>query len=329
MSVYTKTATAGTSGTILNQTTTGADVIKGLNDVANGAQSQNITIQDINLSFGGTATNSGNGLYLAQQGAGGPSFQLFNLKNVVANNCQGSGKYGFNIESIITSTLNTCMAVSCANGFYLNGASGGAYNSVSTSTTLLNCYSNLAANGVKGYYILDCTYVNLIGCAADYSANSAGPAYFIDGSNSVSLTSCACELDGTHTLTNMFEFTNGSAQCSMISCYGFQGKTGNYVYATGSTPGLTIVGFQVNSNVSGTTGLKIDSGSDVTVINSDFSGANTPLTNAGTYSNLSATGIIQAAGYKSSDGTAGLTQASTTTLGKSITVKNGLITAFA
>lgn len=34
-------------------------------------------------------------------------------------------------------------------------------------------------------------------------------------------------------------------------------------------------------------------------------------------------------GYLSSDGTAGLTQGSTTTLGKSITVKNGLITAFA
>jgi len=41
------------------------------------------------------------------------------------------------------------------------------------------------------------------------------------------------------------------------------------------------------------------------------------------------TGTVQAAGYLSSDGTTGLTQASTTTAGKSITVKNGLIVAFA
>jgi len=40
-------------------------------------------------------------------------------------------------------------------------------------------------------------------------------------------------------------------------------------------------------------------------------------------------GTVQSTGYLSSDGTAGLTQASTTTLGKSITVKNGLIVAFA
>lgn len=43
----------------------------------------------------------------------------------------------------------------------------------------------------------------------------------------------------------------------------------------------------------------------------------------------SVSGVIQAGGYKSSDGTAGLTQASTATSGKSITVKNGLIVAFA
>lgn len=40
-------------------------------------------------------------------------------------------------------------------------------------------------------------------------------------------------------------------------------------------------------------------------------------------------GTVQASGYLSSDGTTGLTQASTTTLGKSITLKNGLVVAFA
>lgn len=48
-------------------------------------------------------------------------------------------------------------------------------------------------------------------------------------------------------------------------------------------------------------------------------------------SNQNATfaGTVQAAGYLSSDGTAGMTLASTAVLGKSITIKNGLIVAFA
>lgn len=52
-----------------------------------------------------------------------------------------------------------------------------------------------------------------------------------------------------------------------------------------------------------------------------ISNAATPL--------LTAPGTLQTGGYLSSDGTTGLTQASTTTLGKSITLKNGLVVAFA
>lgn len=45
--------------------------------------------------------------------------------------------------------------------------------------------------------------------------------------------------------------------------------------------------------------------------------------------NATFAGTVQAIGYLSSDGTAGMTLASTTTLGKSITIKNGLVVAFA
>lgn len=323
----------GTNGTIITQTTTGVDCIKGLNDVANGAQALNNTIKNLSLVWGtGTATNSGNGIYLAQQGAGGPSFQQWAIENVTSSGFQGSGKYGFNFESLITSTVTTCMAVSCANGFYLNGQAGGAFNSVNTSVSFISCYAN--GNLLLGYNIQDTTYSALYSCACDYNANTASTGYQVGGSVGISFYNCGVELDGTHTLTNMWKIggdtaSNGSAQIGLYNCYGFQPKTAVCVYVTGSTLGVTVIGFQVNSNVSGTTGLKIDSGSQVTVLNSDFTGANTPLTNAGTYSNLSdSSGVIQSA-YKSSDGTTGLTQASTAVLGKSITVKNGLVVAFA
>lgn len=278
---------SGTNGSVIQQTTTGVDVIKGLNDAANGAQALNITIKDLCLDFGGTATNSGNGIYLAQQSAGGPSFQGFNLENVSATDCQGSGKYGFNFESIIVSTIDTCVANSCANGFYLNGQSGGAFNSVCTSVTLTNCYANMATNGVIGYNCQDNTYISFVGCACDIGANTTGQGYLVGGSASVGFYACGCELDGTHSLTDMWEIgadssSNGSSQIGIYNCYGFQAKSTIDVYVTGVSTGVTIVGFQDNSAVSGSTGLKIDAGSQVTQIDCDFSGAATQYTFATT-----------------------------------------------
>lgn len=276
---------SSTGGTIVKQVTTGADCIKGLNDVANGAQSINNQIFDLCLIFGGaTLTNSGNGIYLAQQAAGGPSFQQWNFRNVQAVNFQGSGKYGFNFESMITSTVDTCQALVCANGFYLNGAVSGAYSSVSTSVTFLNCYANMAANGVNGYRITDNTYISFIGCACDIGANMTGSGYLVEGSAAVSFHGCGCELNGTATLSNMWKFAadasaNPSSQIGLYNCYGFQAKTTVLLYATGSSTGITIIGFQENSTVSGSTSLKTDAGSQVSELDCSFTSAKS---NAGT-----------------------------------------------
>lgn len=326
---------SATNGSILTQTTTGVDCIKALNDVANGAQALNNCIRNIALVWGtATLTNSGNGLYLAQQAGGGPSFQQWTIENVTASNFQGSGKYGFNIESIITSSVITCQAVSCANGFYLNGSVGGNYGSVSTSVTFLNCYANMGTNGVNGYNCLDNTYVSYVGCACDIGANSAGSAYLVQGSNCVTFTGCGTELNGTATLVTMWKVTNdsganGSSQVGIYNCYGFMSKSTIDVYVTGNSTGVVVIGFQDNSSVSGSTGLQVSSGSQAVEMASSWGAVATPRVIAGTFSNLAdASGIIQSA-YKSSDGTTGLTQVSTITTGKSITVKNGLITAFA
>lgn len=332
-------AGAGSSsvnGTVLKQYTTAADVIAGLNDVANGAQSLNCAIQDICLLWGtATLTNSGNGLYLKQQGAGGPSYQQWNLRNVTASNFQGTGKYGFNIESMIVSTIDTCMAVACANGFFLNGAAGGAYNSVSTSVTFLNCYANMSANGVVGYNILDNTYISFVGCACDIGANSAGPAYLIDGSNCVSFQGCGSELNGVATLTNMFK-VNASTQIGFYNCYAFQSKTCIDIYVTGTSTGITVVGFQDNSSVSGSTGLKVDAGSAVTEIDNGWGAVATPRNinatgfdlivsdSAGntTLATIGATGSI---GYVTGSGGA-VTQATSRTTGVTLNKISGAIT---
>lgn len=258
-----------TNGAILKQYTTGADVIKGLNDAANSAQALNIGIKNLALVWGtGTATNSGNGLYLAQQATGGPSFQQFIIENVVASGFGGSGKYGFNFESLITSKVDTCMSVICANGFFLNGGAFGAWSSVNTSVTMLNCYAN--GNTGTGYNIDHSTYTSLNSCAAD----SNGTGYLLNSANSISLVSCGAEYGNPDGASpgDAFKIAGSSASIGLYDCYSFQ----NYHYSlwvTGSSVSVVAIGFQENSPVSATNSFKIDSGSVVTLIDPTYTTA--------------------------------------------------------
>ncbi len=271
----------GTTGTIIEQTTTGVDVIKALNDGANNAQSVGITVRNLCVAWGtGTLTNSGNGIYFAQQSASGPAFYQCTIVNVRANNFQGSGKYGFNFESLIVSTLTDCHAFSCYGGYFLNGAVGSEYGSVSTSISFINCYAN--APTTYGYRLIDATYISLQSCAVDIETNIAGNAYSVEGCNSVAFNACGFELDGTHTLTNGWKImanasSTASLQIGLYNCYGFQSKTCVEIYVTGSSSGVTIIGYQSNSSISGSTGLKADSGCTVTDISCAFdTGTATP-----------------------------------------------------
>src|SRR3569623_1756330 len=280
-----------TGGTILQQTTTGVDVIQGQNDSASATgQTLNCSFINFAVQWGtATLTNSGNGIYFKQGTAGSPSFQQIYFENVLASNLQGSGKYGFNFESMIVSTLNTCQAVDCANGFFWNGsANAGNYNSVSTSVTINNCYANMATNGVNGFRIIDATYMTLTGCAVDYGvANSTGVAYLVEGSNGISFVSCGCELDSTVTLAAGWKFagdsgSNPTSETAMYNCYGFQTKSTKEVWATGSSTGITIIGYQSNSSVSGATGLTVDAAAQVTEIDCSFASAATAYSINGT-----------------------------------------------
>lgn len=290
-----------TGGSILQQTTTGVDVIQGLNDSASATgQTLNLNFINFAVQWGTvTLTNSGNGIYFKQGTAGSLSFQQMYMENILASNFGGSGKYGFNFESMIVSTLNTCQAVDCANGFFWNGsANAGNYNSVSTSVTVMSCYANMGANAVNGYRINDATYMTFIGCACDYSgSNGTGSSYLVEGSNGISFVSCGTELDGTVTLTSGWKFaadsgSNPSSQCAMYNCYMFQSKSTKEVWATGASTGISIQGFQTNSSVSGSTGLTVDAAAQVTEIDCLFTPAG-----SGTQYAINATGVWYKPGH--------------------------------
>ncbi len=250
------------SGSILTQTTTGVDVIKCLNDVAYGAKSENNTIKNLTLSFTGTATNSGNGLYLAQVSAGGPIFKRWNVENVFVADCQGSGKYGFNLEGMEASTFSRCKTSLCANGYYINGSGQGNFTTGTNSTTFLNCYAYMGANGVNGFRMVEATYCSLQACGTLWTADSAGAAYLLECCNSITFTSCGFELDGTHTLAVGYKVTvnslsYGSGQITIIGGYSYQSKSTKEVWITGGCNAV-VTSFQSNSSLAGSVGLTLD-----------------------------------------------------------------------
>jgi hypothetical protein len=281
-------AGAGAGKAIIKQMTTGVDVIKGLNNTTGSVQLLNVTIRDLTLSFGGTTTNSGNGIYLAQVAADGPSFQQMNFKNLILDNFGATGKYGFNAESLIVSSLENVMARSCANGFYLNGGAFGNYDSINTSVTFNNCYAN-GTNTVLGFNIYRSQYISFNACAADGNTTAA---YNINDCSGISFNGCGVEW-ATGASASAYKFT-AAVQCTINGGYIYQGTgtTTNAVYLTSTSTGITATGlayYQDGGTL--TNGFLVDAGSSVTNINCSFSGGT--VTNQ---TNINATGVYKTPG---------------------------------
>lgn len=284
---------AGGFGAELQQTTTGVACISGLNDGANGAQSLNCGFVNIAFSWGtGTLTNSGNGIELLNQSAGGPAFQGFYFQGVTWGSFLGSGKAGLKCENLIVSTLIGCIANSCATGIWLDGTDPGTgnFNSVGTSVTFNNCFVIMGSTScVAGYLVNDSTYIGFYGCACDIQANITGTAYLVQGCNSISFNACGCESDGTHTISNKWSITsdsgsNNSAAIGLYNCFALQPKSAICVLVTGASVLVTIIGFFISTPLAGSTGLKIDAAAQATETDCNFStsGIATPYTFATT-----------------------------------------------
>lgn len=260
-----------TRGTTIKQYTTGVDIIQGLNDASDEMQTLNCGIERMTLLFGGTSTNSGNGVYLKQGEADGPSFQQFHMKDVIIQDCKGSGKYGFNAESIIVAYLDNVLVQDGSGGFFLNGgANSSDWSSVNTSTTLRNCYSN--GNSGIGYHIKMATYVHLDNTACD-AEDGTEDGYFIDQCASVVLTAPGFENGNTYS-GYMFHIANVN-QFVVDGGFGF-GNTNILMNVTGSKGVINAFRNETDDS-SATVGLLVGSGSEVWDMGSDWSGADTPV----------------------------------------------------
>lgn len=273
----------------------------------------------INTSSAGSGTHTlfkrGKGIFMA-----GVSLNYLTFENVEVQNMPG---IGFHLQGIIASSMTKCIATTNGIiGFYLDGS-----NSFCTSVTMTSCYGNEngSTNGQnEGVRIKQATYMTLNGGAADGSTIQKIGYHFYDVTG-LSANGCGAEVN----TTNGFKIDSGVIYgTSGVMLNGCDVTTGSLTYAyyvTGISVGV-VLSACVDQTTS-TNSLKIDSGCTVTVIAPTFAGS---TSSAGTLTYVDNAGYIQpGVGYKSADGTTGLTQGSTTTLGKSITVKNGLITAFA
>lgn len=250
-------------GATISQTTTGVDVLKA--STSGGVKSENMVIENLKLTFAGTATNSGNGLYISQPTASSPLYSMWQIRNVLVTNCQGTGKYAFNIEGMTASKLSGCFAYLCANGFYFNGGASGNFTSVCNTVTVENCYAYMGANGINGFRLTEGNIVSHVACGVYYNAISAGTAYLVECGNSISFMSCGFEVNGTATLAAGFKITvnsltYGSNQCKITAGYSYQSKSTKEVWITGGGSNAIVEGYKSNGTVSGSTGLTVDGG---------------------------------------------------------------------
>lgn len=257
------------AGATLTQSTTGIDVIQGLNDVSNTAQAMRNRIEGIRFTFSGTATNSGNGIYLKQQATGSPAFYQWVFRDLEFSNFQGSGKSGINLEGVQASRFDSIAMKDCANGFRLNGgANSTAYSSVNTGLTFDNCFVTFGANAVNGFRINDSGNLKFSACKVGYTANSAGTAFSVEGCSAIEFSSCNFDISASATLTAGFKITenaggNGSHQISIISSSCYLSKSTKEVWVTTSSD-LVLKAFRSDSSVSGSVGLTIDGNGWVT-----------------------------------------------------------------
>lgn len=266
------------AGATLAQSTTAIDVVKCLNDVTySAAKSVGNSIENVKLSFTGTATNSGNGVYLAQQAVSGAIYEQWSFKNVTVINCQGSGKYAFNVEGIQEATFERCTAKDCSNGFNANGNAGSAFGSSCNTSSFQNCYVNASSNAVNGFRVGDSANLTFTGCKVTYSANSSGVAYLVEGSSTLKFNSCGFELSGGATLTAGFKITEnagaaGSHQVMLDACRSYQSKSTKEIWVTNSSDAI-VQAYRGDASVSGSTGLTLDGNAWVVDVQSTYSAA--------------------------------------------------------
>lgn len=213
-----------------------------------------VTIQDLRLEGPGSGT--GNGIRI--QCTGGSSKPQVNLvfRNLKVVNF---GAAGIEVQCAIVSVFDNVTAETCATGFYLNGGAG--FANPNTSISMISCYANGCTT--TGYNIRSTVYSSFSNLAAD----DCGTAYLIDTCNALAFNACGSEWGSPTTASpaDGFKITS-SQQVTLNSPYTFQNKHLS-MWVTGSSIGITIIGFQENTPLSATHSIQTDSATQTTLIN--------------------------------------------------------------
>lgn len=270
------------NGAVLAQSTTGIDVILAVNDGASAAQGMRNCLEGLRITFTGTATNSGNGIYLKQQATGSPAFYQWSFRDIEVSNCQGSGKCGMRLEGVQSSRFESISMKDCANGIRLDGgANTTAFSSVNTGLTFDNCSLNFGANAVNGFRVNDSGNMKFSACKVGYNANTSGTAFSVEACSAIEFSGCNFDISAGATLTAGFKITenaggNGSHQISIVSSSCYLSKSTKEVWVTTNSD-LIVKGFRSDASVSGSVGLTIDGNGWVTEEQCSWSAA-TPRT---------------------------------------------------
>lgn len=216
-----------------------------------------ITIQDIDIRCT-AATGTGVGIRLGLNSA---SSSYLSLQRV---NVQGFGSHGIYLGRWIASTLaNVRSQGHGGHAFWIDRG---------TSYTLTGCY---ALNcGLAGYHLTGSPlhYSSLIGCASD----SNGIGYNLDGVSNIALVGCGNESginrSGSYPGTGI-KVSNSSQQVGIYNHMSYANPERG-IYVTGTSLGVTIVGYRDNTPALGgsAVSVKVDTGSRATVVDLTTSG---------------------------------------------------------
>lgn len=210
-----------------------------------------ITIEDIDIRCT-AATGTGVGIRLGLNSASS-SYLVLNRVNV-----QGFGSHGIYLARWSASTLTAVRS---------QGHGGhGIWLDRGTGWTVTSCHAQGCQ--LSGYYLSGApfNYTTLTSCATD----GCGIGYYLDGVTSVALVACGNESginrSGSYPGTGVL-ITGGSHQVGLYQHMAYANPERG-IYVTGTSLGVTIVGYRDNTPALGSsaTSIKVDTNSRVTVV---------------------------------------------------------------
>jgi parallel beta-helix repeat protein len=230
----------------------------------------------------GTGAGTGIGIYGAPPGNDNAIVSMA-VRDVIVSNW---GSWGISIDSPDFSEFDNVVSTGNGQGTVSGGYSFTGAATGSASCTMRNCYAS--SNKGRGYYLSDCNYWSLTGCACDgnylgYEITSTGVGGF-----GIALTGCGCEttaagggLDGTS-----FKISGACEGVSLVSCLSVNNDAVAF-WATGTVKHATFLACtELSPGGGATASFKTDVSTSGYVIAPTYT---TATSFSGTYSAISDT----------------------------------------